>query len=478
MFKPAERRCFRQTKAIDIRMIPVSCEEISEVLKEEPRGIRCGQTITSVEIDSRKVTDGALFVAMKGERVDSHIFIEEAFKQGAVCCFSSEEYAASHEIAIPEGKLLFVCGDPVKAMGDLAAYYRSRLSIPVIAVTGSVGKTSAKDMIAAALSGGLKTFKTPGNLNNRFGLPMAVFQIEADTQAAVLEMGMNHFGEIRYLSRIARPDLGVITNIGVSHIEFLGSQQGILKAKTEMLEVMDEDDCVFLCGDDPLLREYAGTMKIPFQLYGFDEGCNIRALGWGQEGDRLWAQVQYEDQKVRLECETLGRHMVYSMLAAYGIGRRLGLSEEELTRGIASFVPTAMRMNIYQNERFRVLDDSYNASPASMKAALDVLFAQKGGRRVAILGDMFEMGFYSEQGHREVGAYAAGRGLDTLITAGLDARFIAEEAQKIKPGLEIHAFENLQELKKKVFSLLRSGDIILVKASRGMAFDQISQMIK
>lgn len=459
-------------------MIPVSCEEICKVLDGEMRGKKEGQIITSVVIDSRKVSEGALFVAMKGERIDSHRFIEETYEKGAICCFCSQEYAQKHEIGIPEGKLLFITRDPVEAMGDLAAYYRSRLKIPVIAVTGSVGKTSAKDMIAAALSGGLNTFKTPGNLNNKFGLPLAIFQIESGTQAAVLEMGMNHFGEIRYLARIAKPNLGVITNIGVSHIEFLGSQQGILKAKTEMLEVMDENCCMFLCGDDPLLREFSRTMKIPYRLYGFEESCDIRALQWGQEGSRLWSQVRYEGEEIRLESETLGRHMVYSMLAAYGIGRRLGLTQEELARGIASFVPTAMRMNIFENERFRVLDDSYNASPASMKAALDVLCSQNGHRRVAILGDMFEMGFYSETGHREVGAYAAHHNVDMLLTAGNDARYIAEEAGKVNPKLEIHSFENPEELKKKLFSLLRSGDIILVKASRGMAFDQISQMIK
>lgn len=459
-------------------MIPVSCEEICKVLDGEMRGKKDGQIITSVAIDSRKVSEGSLFVAMKGERVDSHRFIEETYEKGAVCCFCSREYAQNHEICVPEGKLLFITEDPVEAMGDLAAYYRSRLRIPVIAVTGSVGKTSAKDMIAAALSGGLQTFKTPGNLNNKFGLPLAIFQIEAGTQAAVLEMGMNHFGEIRYLARIAKPNLGVITNIGVSHIEFLGSQQGILKAKTEMLEVMDENCCMFLCGDDPLLREFSGTMKIPYRLYGFEEGCDIRALQWGQEGSRLWAQVRYEYGQIRLEAETLGRHMVYSILAAYGIGRQLGLTQEELARGIASFVPTEMRMNIFENERFRILDDSYNASPASMKAALDVLCSQTGRRRVAILGDMFEMGFYSETGHREVGAYAAGHNVDMLLTAGSDARYIAAEAAKVNPEMEIHSFENPEELKKKLFSLLRSGDIILVKASRGMAFDQISQMIK
>lgn len=456
-------------------MIRLSCEEIAKVLQGEMRGNLQGQSVTSVVIDSRKVTPEALFVAMKGERVDSHRFIPDCYEKGAVCCFAAKDSA--DDIKIPEGKLLFVTEDPVKAMGDLAAYYRSKLNIPVVAVTGSVGKTSAKDMIAAALSGGLKTFKTPGNLNNQFGLPLAVFQIEEDTQAAVLEMGMNHFGEIRYLANIAQPDVGVITNIGVSHIEFLGSQQGILQAKTEMLEFMDQDDCMFLCGDDPLLHEFSKTMDVPAVLYGFEEQCDLRAVAWGQDGMKLWADVSYEGKMVRLEAETLGRHMVYSMLAGYGIGKKLGLSDEELQRGIASFIPTAMRMNIYENENYRILDDSYNASPASMKAAIDVLKNQPGGRKVAILGDMFEMGFYSEKGHREVGAYAAQNGVDLLITGGKDALWIAQAAEE-NPSMEIHSFENVEELKNNLFSLLRTGDIILVKASRGMAFDTISQMIK
>ncbi len=459
-------------------MRKISCEEISKILEGEMRGELRGQEITSVVIDSRKVTQNSLFVAMQGERVDSHRFLEECYEKGAVCCFASRAYAAEHEIRVPEGKLLFVTEDPVKAMGSLAAWYLQELQIPVIGVTGSVGKTTTKDMIAAALSGGLKTFKTPGNLNNQFGLPLAVFQIEEDIQAAVLEMGMNHFGEIRYLAGIARPKLGVITNIGVSHIEYLGSQQGILQAKTEMLEVMDENSCVYLCGDDPMLYEYSKTMRIPGVLYGFSEVCDVRALSWEQQGDLLCTEVDAWGKNIHLETHALGRHMVYAMLAAYAIGKKLGLDDAALCRGIASFTPTELRMNIYKNEKYTILDDSYNASPASMKAAIDVLEAQKGGRHVAILGDMFEMGFYSEKGHREVGAYAAEHGVELLLTAGGDAHYIAEEAASRAPGMEVHAFSDLEELKKKLFSLLQTGDIILVKASRRMAFDTISQMIR
>lgn len=462
-------------------MMKLTWEEIHKVLGGELRGEGTDQRITSVVIDSRKVTPGALFVAMQGERVDSHQFIAECYEKGAVACLCEKTYAETHEISVPEGKLLWIVPETVQAMGNLAAYYRKKLGIPVIGVTGSVGKTTAKDMIAAALSGGLKVFKTPGNLNNQYGLPLAIFQIEEDTQAAVLEMGMNHFGEIRYLSHIAKPDVGVITNIGVSHIEFLGSQEGILKAKTEMFEEMKEDGPAFLCGDDPLLLSYSRQMKRPVWRYGFSEDCEIRALWWKQVGDEIQTLLHCDGEETLLTAKALGKHMVYAMLAAFGIGRHLGLSPETLVKGIASFQPSAMRMNVYENDRFRILDDSYNASPASMQAALDVLCAQKfrpNSRRVAVLGDMLEMGFYSEKGHRQVGQYAAEHAVDVLVGVGKDAAWIVEEALKVRPTLTSYYFENTEILSKKLFSLLRPDDIILLKASRRMALDKIVQMIK
>lgn len=462
-------------------MMELTWEEIHKVLGGKLRGTPANQRITSVVIDSRKVIPGSLFVAMRGERVDSHQFIAECYEKGAAACLCEEEYAAANEICVPEGKLLWVLPDTVGAMGDLAAYYRKKLGIPVIGVTGSVGKTTAKDMIAAALSGGLRVFKTPGNLNNKYGLPLAIFQIEEGTQAAVLEMGMNHFGEIRYLSHIAKPDIGVITNIGVSHIEFLGSQEGILKAKTEMFEEMSDSGSAFLCGDDPLLLSYSRKADLPVWRYGFGEECEVRALCWEQRGDEIEARVSFRGEETILRTKALGRHMVYAMLAAYGIGRRLGLSSEELSRGIASFTPSAMRMNVYENDRFRILDDSYNASPASMQAAIDVLCAQTfrpESRRVAVLGDMLEMGFYSEKGHRQVGRYAAEHPVDVLVGVGKDAAWIVEEAKKIRPTLTTYSFENTETLTKKLFSLLRADDIILLKASRRMALDTVVQMIK
>ena len=462
-------------------MIPIKEQGLREAVAGEYRG-HLNALSANVVIDSRKVTENALFVAMKGENVDSHRFIAQAYASGAGCVFASREFASSHEIDVPEGRMLVICEDPVLSMGDLAAWYRRQFQIPVVGVTGSVGKTSTKDMIAAALSGGFKTAKTPANLNNQFGLPLTVFGLEADTQAAVIEMGMNHFGEIRYLAHIARPDIGVITNIGVSHIEFLGSQRGILQAKTEMLEEMDSHNMMLFCGDDPLLAEYAASCKVPHLMYGFGEANDVRCTASKQDGDILEAEIRYLDEPaVTVRANTIGNHMVYAMLAAYAAGRLTGLTPEQIREGIAGYTATGMRMESITTDQYRIIDDSYNASPASMKAAIDVICKEKaaaGRRAVAILGDMFEMGFYSETGHREVGAYAAEKGVDLLLTAGSDSRYIAEEAAAQNKGTEIHSYKTLEELKADLFSRVRSGDIILVKASRRMAFDTLVPLLE
>ena len=464
-------------------MIPISYEMIREAVEGEYRGTLSGP-VTSVVIDSRQVTEGALFVAVKGEKVDAHRFIPNAYAAGAVCVFASREYASANEIEVPEGRLLVITEDPVYAMGRLAKAYRHLFHIPVIAVTGSVGKTTAKEMLAAALSAGLCVHKTPGNLNSQFGLPLSVFGLEREHQVAVLEMGMNHFGEIRYLADIAEPDIGVITNIGVSHIEFLGSQRGILKAKTELLEQMDEHNHMFFNGDDPLLREYAQTCRIPHTLYGFEEGADIRCVDYKQNGKILQAEIIADGHTVLLEAQALGKHLVNAMMIGFGIGRYLGLSDEVIRKGLLSFAPTSRRMNVHETEHYLILDDSYNASPASCKAAIDVAEGQKkqtGRRLVAVLGDMFEMGFYAARAHREVGAYVAENGVDKLIAVGAFSAEMADEATKVAADLgkdlEVVYYPNLDELKKNLFSELRDDDIILVKASNGMAFGSLIPML-
>ena len=434
------------------------------------------RTITGVETDSRAVHEGDLFVALRGERTDGHRYIASALETGAAGCLTEEV----PQVLLP-GKFYIQVEDTMLAIGQVARAYREKFPIPVIGITGSVGKTTTKDMVASVLGQKFRVLKTEGNFNNELGLPLTLFRLTAQHQICVLEMGMNHFGEIRYLSHIAKPDVGVITNIGVSHIEFLGSQEGILKAKTEMFEEMKDDGPAFLCGDDPLLLSYSRQMKRPVWRYGFSEDCEIRALWWKQVGDEIQTLLHCDGEETLLTAKALGKHMVYAMLAAFGIGRHLGLSPETLVKGIASFQPSAMRMNVYENDRFRILDDSYNASPASMQAALDVLCAQKfrpNSRRVAVLGDMLEMGFYSEKGHRQVGQYAAEHAVDVLVGVGKDAAWIVEEALKVRPTLTSYYFENTEILSKKLFSLLRPDDIILLKASRRMALDKIVQMIK
>lgn len=444
-------------------MRPISVREMMQATGAVPYPEARDVRVTSVKIDSREVGEDSLFVAMKGERVDSHRFIGDVFANGAKVVFAQNDFDV-HGVRVPDDGVILLTKDPVEALGQLAKWYRQTLSIPVIAVTGSVGKTSAKDMICACLSGGKKTFKTPGNWNNRFGVPLAVLSIGEDDEAAVIEMGMNHFGEIRYLSDIVRPNIGVITNIGVSHIEYLGSREGILKAKTEMLEFMDENSFLLVNGDDDLLGPFAQTISIPHATFGFTDGCDWYPTEV-EADDALRLQVG----GLRLNVPTLGRHMVYSVLPAVAIARRLGLNDEQIRQGLAAFVPSGSRMKITAG-RFTVLDDSYNAAPASMKAAIDVLCAHKAMRHVAILGDMFEMGSYAERGHREVGDYLREKPVDVLVCAGENARFIAQNAPDT---IEKHVFATTEAMLGEVARFIDDGDTVLVKASHGMNFADV-----
>ena len=371
--------------------------------------------IRSVSTDSRSLEPGCLFVAIRGERFDGHSYIREAVDKGAVLVM------AEKSASIPDGVPAVLVEDTVEALGKLAEYHRSRFNIPVIAVTGSVGKTSTKEMIAATLSEKFKVHKTRGNFNNEIGLPLSVLELDNSHQAAVFEMGMRGFGEIDYLSRIVRPDIAVITNIGISHIERLGSRQNILKAKLEIIRWMGGDGVVVLNGDDELISGLHGLLEQETIFYGMDESCDVRAndlLSRGEEG--VCFSVRYKGREHRYFVPAPGIHNVQNALAAVSTALVLGFDDEAIEKGLLRYSGDRMRMNITEADGIKVINDAYNAAPDSVSSAIRVLCEIGTNRRKwAVLGDMLELGDWAEDAHRQIGMQAAEAGIDYLVAVGI-----------------------------------------------------------
>lgn len=425
--------------------------------------------IKNISTDSRNIGENTLFVPIVGERVDGHNFIKSAFEKGAVCAFTEKEENIT-EVPLIKVK------NTVKALGDLAKYYRKSLDVKVVGVTGSVGKTTTKDMVASVLSQKYNVLKTEGNYNNEIGMPLTVFNMDKNTEVAVLELGMSEFREIDYLSAIAKPDIAVITNIGTSHIENLGSREGILKAKTEMLPYIQEKGIVILNADDDMLITL-DTEKYNIIWYGIENKCGIYADNiqlLGLEGSKCDIHTGKEILSVYIPVS--GKHMIYNAMAAVAAGKQLGLDNEQIVKGICEFIPTKMRMNIINCENgITIINDAYNASPQSMKAAIDVLTGSACIRKVAILGDMYEMGDFAPKYHKEVGEYAAKADIDVIIAVG-------EISENIKSGAEEAGAKKVLYFRKqediKLQEILKKGDIVLVKASRGMHLEDTIDKIE
>lgn len=453
-------------------MEKITIKQLVQATGAELKGSTEG-SVEEIVRDSREVRQGSLFVAIAGEKVDGHRFIASAWERGAKAVLSQQS------VSVPEGCSLLVVPDTLKALGQIAAYYRSLFSVPVVAVTGSVGKTSCKDMVAAALSGGLRTVKTEANFNNHIGVPLTLFGLDHETQAAVIEMGMNHFGEIDYVAQMAKPDYGIITNIGISHVENLGSQEGILQAKLELLPHIEGEGPVFLNGDDPLLYGLKGKLDKKVEYFGYQEHNQARVLSVElTEKAHLKLELSYQGERYDFVLRTMGRHMAYNALPAIMAAVHIGLSKEEILRGLAGYIPTPHRLEAIDSSQYLLIDDTYNASPASMCSALEAMDSiPSKRRRVAILGDMFELGDYAEEGHKEVGRYVADQSkAEVLICCGEAAGWIYEAAQRRK-GLKCHYFKNVPEMEKNLFTILKKDDIILLKASHGMGFTAVCEKL-
>ncbi len=422
------------------------------------------QEAAGVVTDSRNVKPGFVFVAIRGERVDGHRFIPDVFEKGALAVICEQLPDQ------PYGPCILV-EDAYAALKDAAAFYRDQLQIPIIGIIGSVGKTSTKEFVAAVLSEHFKVQKTAGNFNNEVGVPLTLFTVDETHEVLVLEMGINEFGEMTRISRVARPNHVIMTNICEVHLENLIDRDGVLRAKTEVFAYMDPEGTVIVNGDDDKLqtiREVNGRAPVTF---GMDPSNDIYATdveNLGLFGTN--ALIHDGDTTLHAKIPVPGEVMVYNAMAAAAAGRLFGLSSEEIETGIKKIQPVAGRSHLIRTDRFVVIDDCYNASPVSMEAALQTL-TMASGRKVAVLGDMGELGENERQLHERVGRFAAESGIDLILCVGTLSAAMAEAAGKA--GGHVHHFADKDELMAQLDGLLMPEDTILVKASHSMAFEKI-----
>ena len=427
------------------------------------------QTVSHVDTDSRDIHPGSLFIPLVGERFDGHAYLDAALEAGAAGCLTARPWPERRE-----DRFYIQVADTEKALGDLARWYKDRFQIPCIGVTGSVGKTTAKDMIAAVLGVKYKVLKTEGNFNNNIGLPLTLLRLDASYQAAVLEMGMDKFGEIDYLSGIVQPDIGVITNIGDAHIEKLGSRENIFRAKCELIPHIRAGGLLILNADDALLAALRGRTPVDTVFCGKAEGAEYRSQVTGGDGvSHIHCHLTTPRMDREVKIPALGEHMIYPTLIAAAVGEHFGLTACEIEKGISRFVPTRMRMNLVQRgENITILDDTYNANPQSMRAAIRVLSDSHSSYKAAVLGDMFELGPYSPALHTEVGECLGKQDIHCLVAVGDEAKHIAEGAKAT--GVEqVYYCRTKEEAKAVLPEIVKPDSTILVKASRGMKMEEL-----
>lgn len=433
------------------------------------------ENITNFTTDTRKVNSGSCYIGIKGENNDGNSFYMEAFNNGAklVILDNYKENASDLKYLEDNNKSIIIVSDTIKALGELAKYKRSVIKGDVIAITGSAGKTSTKDIVYSVLKRKYRAYKTCGNKNNHIGLPLTILSMNEDSEILVLEMGMNHFGEISYLTNIAKPNVAIITNIGTAHIGNLGSRENILKAKLEILEGLDKDGYIIINNDNELLHNWHLENK---------DNYNIITIGINNPSDYCATSIKTKDNasifKV-LNREYLvpvsGEHFVYNALMGIAIGNLYHENYEDIYEGIKSFELSSNRMNIINREsNITIIDDSYNANYDSMSYAIKYL-ASLNGRRIAVLGSMFELGNYTEDLHRKIGKLVVDEGIDVLVTVGKEAKYIYEEA---KGKIDSVHFDNNIDAINYLKSIIKNKDHILIKASNSMKFKEIVDALR
>lgn len=465
-------------------MQSIKCNEVIKAIDGKLISGKNDTEFVNVSTDSRTIRNGELFIPIKGERFDGHDYIEHAFQSGAAGAITerdaAEIYKSDNGIDFGE-KTIIKVDDTLKALRNLASYYRQKFKIPFIGITGSVGKTSTKDMISCILMQEYNVLKTEGNLNNEIGLPLTIFNLEPYHEVAVVEMGMSSIGEISRLTSIVHPKIAVITNIGMSHIEKLGSRQNILKAKMEILEGVPKDGLVVLNGDDNLLYGLKGFLDKHTVYYGMDEGLDYQAYNIQNAGESgVYFNITIKNKEYKIHVPIPGVHNIHNALAALVIGIEMGVPVDEIIEGIRLFTPDKMRLNIVSHKGFKIINDTYNANPQSMEAALRVLKdinsinGNSPRRRIAVLGDMLELGDWSYDAHFNLGKFSVSLGIDYIITVGQDGKNIAKGALEAGAGHEkVKSFSDNIEVSEFLKGFISDDDVILVKGSRGMKMEEI-----
>ncbi|MDO4344364.1 MAG: UDP-N-acetylmuramoyl-tripeptide--D-alanyl-D-alanine ligase [Eubacteriales bacterium] len=423
--------------------------------------------ITDITTDSRKVQKGGLFAAIVGERADGHTFIPSVFEKGALCvlCEKAPQNCSGAYILVESTQ---------KALMGIAEFYRQQLKVKVVGVTGSVGKTSTKEMIASVLSEKYRVLKTLGNFNNELGLPLTVFRLREEDEVAVLEMGINHFGEMHRLSKIARPDICVITNIGTCHLEFLGDRDGVLKAKSEIFDFISSDGKIILNGDDDKLAGLQEMKGITPSFFGMESRCEIWADAVESAGLKgVRCTIHDRTKSFRVLIPIPGEHMVQNALAATAVGEAMGMTAEEISRGIEKLQALPGRFRVMEHRGVTVVDDCYNANPVSMKASLEAFAGAAQGRKIAVLGDMGELGPEEKKLHEDVGVFAGKTDISRYICVGRLCRNLAEALRKTNAQADVIAVDTTEEALAGLPQWIREGDAVLVKASHFMHFEKI-----
>lgn len=452
-------------------------EILAHVLGVSCQGSSGRQTeITSVVTDSREVQKGSLFIAIKGERTDGNCYIHSCYEKGALCCIS--QVSAQENGVTPEEGCYIQVPDVYAAIQHIAKYYREQCDIKVVGITGSVGKTSTKEMIASVLSTKYNTVKTQGNFNNELGVPLTLFQIRSEHEIAVVEMGISDFGEMTRLANMVMPDVMVITNIGCCHLEHLGDRDGVLKAKTESLLFVKKDGTIIVNGEDDKLQMLPQIYPERTPVYYGISGENTWSAGsmenLGLEGSLV--TITGQDSAFEVQVPLPGKHMVSNALAAAAVGHVFGLDDAQIAEGIAALKETEGRGHVIRTRHFTVLDDCYNANPNSMRAGLDIL-ADVEGRRVAVMGDMGELGSGSSEYHYEIGEYAATRGMELIVAIGSLSEHMARGAADAGAKQVLH-YDTIEDALAELPGYLEDGDAVFVKASHSMAFTKVVEWLQ
>ena len=450
-------------------MLELNLQEIVKATKGALLKEADVKEIKAVSTDTRKIEEGTMFIALKGENFNGNNYVLDAFNKGAKIAIVDEVKCDLNELK--EDVALIKVQNTGRALMDLAKFYREKLGLKVVGITGSAGKTSTKDLVAAVLSYKYKVFKTKGNFNNEIGLPLMILELDSTYDVAILEMGMRGLGQIKELAEIASPDLGIITNIGISHIEILKTRENILKAKMEIATFFDKNNTLVVCGNDDFLGALPEA-EYKIVKTGVGENFKIGAKNIALEELSSKFTVYDGEKEEEFSLDMPGEHNISNLMLGIAIAKELGVSFEEMKRGLKNIEATSMRLELIKKDGFSILNDCYNSSPVAVKSAIDVMKNIEGKRRIAVLGTMRDLGHKSEEAHEEIGKYAKENGIEKVLCFG-------DFSENIKEGYGegCTVYENKEELIKDLLNIICDGDIILVKASRSLKFEEITKAL-